>query len=529
MRKILIGICLLIIPFFGFAEEDVNYIKEFLKANMLINDGNIKDALPILEKINKNVDDEAIVIKLAEVYIALGKKDEFDRLMDKSLKKEVFSKSSTIRRFYANTLATVFNKTDEAINQMKKLVEIDPSKENLLLLTKLCETKKDFSCAISAMNKIIEKEPTAENYYKRGLYYYNLELKPNALRDFEASLKLEKNFMPMLMISEIYIQDNNTDLAIKYLEDAVKEKAGLVIPEYRLAELYRVKGDFQKSVKYFEMIADKVSDREKLYVYKQIAGIYFELKDYDSAFVWFSRLNEVDKNDQLSYYYLGVISELKKDFQQAVKYYKELTLMDPRHTFGKKRLAYAYMKIKDYPNALSAIESIDKDERDVDYFRIKALIYAEKKDTQNQLATLIDGLSKNPNSEDLLFDIADYYEKVKQYDKVEYYLKKLLSLNPNNASALNYLGYLYAEQNKNLVEAYNMIEKALKLEPDNSAYLDSMAWVLYRLKRYQEAFEYQKKALKRSPEEKEMIDHMKEILKALGINKSIEDILKEVK
>lgn len=112
---------------------------------------------------------------------------------------------------------------------------------------------------------------------------------------------------------------------------------------------------------------------------------------------------------------------------------------------------------------------------------------------------------------------------------MEYYLKKLLSINPNNASALNYLGYLYAEQNKNLDEAYVMIEKALKFEPENSAYLDSMAWVLYRLKRYQEAFEYQKKALKKSPEEKEMVEHMKEILKALGINKSIEDILKEDK
>ncbi len=529
MKKILIVIFIVALSSALYAQEETSYVKDFLKANMLINDGNIKDALPILEKINKNVDDEAVVIKLAEVYIALGKKDDFNKLMNRSLKKEVFAKSSTLRRFYANPLATVFNNPTEAISQMKKLVETDPSIENYTFLAKLCEQKKDFSCAISAYDKIIEKEPSAENYYKRGLYYYNLELRPKALKDFEASLKLEKNFMPMLMISEIYIQDNQTDLAIKYLEDAVKERAGMVIPEYRLAELYRIKGDFTKSVKYFEMIVDRVSDREKPYVIRQIAGIYYELKNYDEAYKWFDRLKDVDKNDTISYYYLGVIAELKKDYASAVKFYKELTFKDPKHTFGKKRLAYSYMKLKDYEKALSALDSIDKNDRDVDYYRIKSIIFGEKGDKKRQLDALNEGLQKNPNSEDILMDLADYYEKLKQYDKVEEYLRKLLSINPDNPSALNYLGYLYADQNKNLDEALKMIEKALKAETENAAYLDSMAWVLYRLKRYQEAFEYQKKALKKTPDEKEMIDHMKEILKALGINKSVEEVLKDSK
>lgn len=527
MKKLFIFIFVSVLSLSLYAQEETSYVKDFLKANMLINEGNLKDALPILEKINRNVDDEAVVIKLAEVYIALGKKDEFNKLMNRSFKKEVFAKNSTLRRFYANTLATVFDNRAEAISQMKKIIEEDPSIENYTYLAKLCEQNKDFSCAISAYDKIIEKAPSAENYYKRGLYYYNLELKQKALKDFEASLKLEKNFMPLLMISEIYIQDNQTDLAIKYLEEAVKERAGMIIPEYRLAELYRIKGDFTKAVKYFEMIADKVSEREKPYVVKQIAGIYFELKNYDDAYKWFERLKDVDKNDTISYYYLGVIAELKKDYASAVKHYRELIFKDPNHTFGKKRLAYSYMKLKEHEKALSTLETIDKNDRDVDYYRIKSLIYGEKGDKKRQLDVLNEGLQKNPNSEDILMDLADYYEKFKQYDKVEEYLKKLLSINPDNPSALNYLGYLYADLNKNLDEALRMIEKALKAEPENAAYLDSMAWVLYRLKRYHEAFEYQKKALMKSPDEKEMIDHMKEILKALGINKTIEEVLKE--
>ncbi|MCX8083886.1 MAG: tetratricopeptide repeat protein [Calditerrivibrio sp.] len=526
MKRLFIVIFILSSMYLAFA-EDLNVVKEFLRANMLINEGNIKEAIPILERLNRSVVDEGVVIKLAEVYIAAGRNDDFKKLMNNAFSNETYAKNSTLRRFYASTLANVFNNHDEAVLQMKKAVEIDPSVENYELLAKICEQRRDYACAIQSLDKILEKEIKPEYYYKRGMFYYNLELKDKAIKDFEASLKLEKNFMPLLMLSEIYIQDNQTDKAIQYLEEAVKDKPGLIIPEYRLAELYRVKGDFDKAVKYYELIADKITGREKVYVLKQLAGIFFEKKEYDKSFRWFDRLREEDKSDTTSYYYMGVISEIKKDFESAVKYYKELINRDLKHGFAKKRLAYSYFRLKDYKNALEAIEKMEKDERDVDYYRIKASILGEKGEKKNQLAVLQEALRHYPNNEELLMDIADYYEKIKQYDKVEEYLKRLLALNPNNASALNYLGYLYADLNKNLEEAYVMIEKALKMEPENPAFLDSMAWVLYRLKRYNEAFTYQKRALKLTPNEQEMIDHMKEIMKALGIKKTIDEVLKE--
>lgn len=510
-----------------YAAEDGGYVKEFLKANTLINEGHIKEALPILEGLNKSVDDETIVIKLGEVYIALGKYEDFKALMNSTLKKNKFAKNASIRKFYANMLINIFNDIEEATNQIKKAIDVEPSAENYLLLSRVCEQKKDFSCAISAYDKVLELEKKPEYYFRRGMLYYQLDLRGKAVADFENSLKLEKSFMPMLMIAEIYIQDNKSDEAIKYLEEAVKEKPGLVIPEYRLAELYRIKGDFTKALSFYELVVDKVGEREKVYVTKQIAGLYFEMRDFDKAYEWFKKLEEMDKRDTQVYYYLAVTSEFKKDYATAVNYYKELLQKDPGSAFAKKRLAFSYMKLKDYSNALKTLEGIENNDIDIDYFRIKAAIYEEKKDSNLQLKTLLLGLEKFPNSEEILLDLADYYEKIKKYDKVEEYLRKILAINQNNASALNYLGYMFADLNKNLDEAHSLITRALSIEPNNAAFLDSMAWVLYRQKKYTEALEYQKKALKVSPNEKEMIDHMKEIMKALGINKSIQDILNE--
>jgi len=86
---------------------------------------------------------------------------------------------------------------------------------------------------------------------------------------------------------------------------------------------------------------------------------------------------------------------------------------------------------------------------------------------------------------------------------------------------------MYAERNIKLDEAYELINRALKKDPDNPAYIDSMAWVLYKMKRYKEAYEWQKKALKFDPSEEEFIKHIKAIMKALGVKKNIDEIIQE--
>jgi tetratricopeptide (TPR) repeat protein len=118
-------------------------------------------------------------------------------------------------------------------------------------------------------------------------------------------------------------------------------------------------------------------------------------------------------------------------------------------------------------------------------------------------------------------------EKEKKHKKVINTMKKLLEINPKNPTYLNFLGYLYADIGINLDEAYDLIKSALKYEPENAAYLDSMAWVLYKMKRYKEAYDFQLKALKKSPSEKEMREHMLEIMKALNIDKPIDDVIKD--
>jgi tetratricopeptide (TPR) repeat protein len=76
------------------------------------------------------------------------------------------------------------------------------------------------------------------------------------------------------------------------------------------------------------------------------------------------------------------------------------------------------------------------------------------------------------------------FERQKKYEQAERTFKKVLDVDPLNASASNYLGYMLADQGVRLEESVKYIQKALELDPKNGAYLDSLGWAYFKMGRY---------------------------------------------
>ena len=96
------------------------------------------------------------------------------------------------------------------------------------------------------------------------------------------------------------------------------------------------------------------------------------------------------------------------------------------------------------------------------------------------------------------FSLSNIYVLQGDYRKGEQILEEVYKQDPDDPSVNNDLGYLYADQGKNLEQAESMIKKAIAKEPDNGAYLDSMGWVLFKLGKVQEAIPYLEKAVQKS-------------------------------
>ncbi|MFA5085001.1 MAG: tetratricopeptide repeat protein, partial [Candidatus Omnitrophota bacterium] len=120
-------------------------------------------------------------------------------------------------------------------------------------------------------------------------------------------------------------------------------------------------------------------------------------------------------------------------------------------------------------------------------------------------------LDMSPDSALVHFYLGAYYDKIKERFLAVSELRQAIKLDPKFSDAYNYLGYMYAEQGSNLDEAIVLIKKAIELEPDNGAYIDSLGWAYFQDGMTDEALTELEKAVKLEPDDPTVCDHLGDV------------------
>lgn len=126
-------------------------------------------------------------------------------------------------------------------------------------------------------------------------------------------------------------------------------------------------------------------------------------------------------------------------------------------------------------------------------------------------------LDRFPKVAQLSFDLAACREKLGDIDGATAAVRDVLDREPGNAVALNFLGYLWADHNRNLDQAVELILKALAIDPDNGAYVDSLGWAYYRLGRLEEARVHLERAVRLTNGDSEVLEHLGDVYKDLAL------------
>jgi tetratricopeptide (TPR) repeat protein len=145
---------------------------------------------------------------------------------------------------------------------------------------------------------------------------------------------------------------------------------------------------------------------------------------------------------------------------------------------------------------------------------IQACVQAES--LQDAQPWAREGLQKHPESRDLAFQDAALDERLGRFRQAERKLRALLVREPDDAETLNYLGYMLADRGVELEDALSMLEKAVALEPDNIAFLDSLGWVHFRLGRLEQAEGYLLQATRGTRIDPTILDHLGDVRAARG-------------
>lgn len=138
-------------------------------------------------------------------------------------------------------------------------------------------------------------------------------------------------------------------------------------------------------------------------------------------------------------------------------------------------------KIKRYSEAIQiANKVIEKNKKNHYAYYLKANAYFLKQNYPQSLEAINQAILLEENNPGYYFFRGMLYEKLGNLELMEINMLKSINLNPTNPVAYNYLGYVYADKNIKLEEAYELIKKAIELEPDNGAYQDSLGWIYFR-------------------------------------------------
>jgi tetratricopeptide (TPR) repeat protein len=223
------------------------------------------------------------------------------------------------------------------------------------------------------------------------------------------------------------------------------------------------------------------------------------------------------------YFLLGSIEYEENKMPEAAEHFTKALLLNPDFEPAYYELAGAQLGLKQTAEALATLgKARAKFKPSFVCEYLTAVAYTGLKQYTNAIRNFLAAeviarvTETNRLTHVLYFQIGAAYERNQQFDEAERAFKQCLERSPDFAEALNYLGYMWADRNVNLAEARAMIEKAVKLEPKNAAFLDSLGWVLYRLGQPREALKYLQQSIENSKEpDSTLYDHLGDIYHTL--------------
>jgi len=273
-------------------------------------------------------------------------------------------------------------------------------------------------------------------------------------------------------------------------------------------------GDIDAARTQFEILSAR-SPRDSDVLYS-LALINREMGDSIAAKAYLRQLIDIGERADDAYYYLGRIEEEDGNLAEAMEHYSRVgpgrDYINANGRIG--RILIEEGKLDQSQAHFASLRASNPKERE-QLYAIESELLSNEGLLNNSLALLNLGLSEFPDSTTLRYSRSMVGEKQDDLALMESDLRYILEREPDNATALNALGYTLANRTTRYDEAYDLIRQALDLQPEEPAILDSMGWVLYRKGEYEEALVYLNKAFERFPDP-EVAAHLGEVLWITG-------------
>ncbi|CAN5315623.1 tetratricopeptide repeat protein [soil metagenome] len=444
---------------------------------------------------------------------------------------------------------------EKALDSKRKSLAADPTNTSLAIEVAYIYLRRgDTAEAISVLKDAIKaapKEPTTalalSSVYLRYLHKPDL-----AARYAQAALDADgKTFAPYQALWDLYQSQGKSADAQKLIEKAERSKSS--DPEFwlSLAELTARnflheagKAPSDQEVQRISSLLLKAGDlgSKDPNVLGKIGDLYVLARQYDKAAPFYKRVSELKPsaphiNEKLAVCYIelgdtdaatkvveGIVGanplniaaydQLTKLYLKANKEEKALgaarqaLIIEPASLERNRQVVELLIDLKKFDEAVTVLEEARQRFPRVgllSYYQALALSEAKRHEEAMRVfeTAQIEAANSQPEllNSDFYFNYGAAAEQAGQYVKAAELFHKSIDADPSNAArSYNYLGYMWVEQNQNLAEAEQLIGRALAMEPENGAYIDSMGWLYFKQGKYNEALNELLRASEALPE-----------------------------
>tara|TARA_R110002096_G_scaffold101547_4_gene224564 strand:+ start:17766 stop:19460 length:1695 start_codon:yes stop_codon:yes gene_type:complete len=333
----------------------------------------------------------------------------------------------------------------------------------------------------------------------------------------QKSMQLDPDFIrPHLLYARALMFDGDSEEAIEYLAHLIGDSPQ-PDPDARmeLALMYMLSGRDDDALSQVNQVLLEQSGR--LDALRLMAIINFRLERLDAAWDDFQDLLASGQYRMDALYYLARIADYREQYERAVRLYREVRYGS--NTLFSQRRASALLahRLDDVDGAFELLEEFAESSPDnaVEVVMLKAQLLVSLERYDEALDYYDKAIKYRPENENMILGRCDLLIRSGRIDEAIAEYRKALQRWPDSSLTLNALGYTLADKTEQYAEAEKLIRRALELNPDNPAIIDSMGWVLYKLGQHEAALEQLELAFEGMADH-EVAAHIVEVLAELG-------------
>jgi tetratricopeptide (TPR) repeat protein len=423
-------------------------------------------------------------------------------------------------------------KSAEAVSLLEGITEHSPSPVLLDLLGDAYTQVHALAKAEQAYRKAAEIDPS-ELSHQRGLG--QTLLAEEKYSEALAVYRKISDLMPddsdvYLRIAQIYRELHQLDKAEDNLVKARQYAPGNLDVMYNEAMLYEAQGRFEDAIR---VLSDAVtgikgqpartpSRRRSLAVlYQQLGQLYRDTQNYQAAIYTYEELGHLgEEEDRRARMMIMDTYRAAKDLPKALQTGKEALAKYPADPAIRSSQALLLGENGQTDEAVKILRAqLRGNESDREAYLNIAQVYerGRKYKEAEEAAHAAEALPGQPRDNEMVwFLLGAIYERQKFFDRAEEQFKKVLAVSPKSAAVLNYYGYMLGDLGIRLDEAEALVQRALKEDPFNGAYLDSLGWIYFKESKFDAAESTLRKAVGRESHDATIHSHLGDLFAKTG-------------